>query len=64
MPDISCGAQIQSDGRVSAAAAAIAIGLPVVLWFRARYGGYGGPLSATETFELLQSEDALLVDIR
>ena len=56
--------QIQSDSRLSGAALAVGLGVPVVLWFRARYGGYGGPLSALQAFEVLQEEDALFVDIR
>ena len=56
--------QIQSDSRLSGAALAVGLGVPVVLWFRARYGGYGGPLSAMQAFEVLQEEDALFVDIR
>lgn len=56
--------QIQSDSRLSTAAVAIGVSLPVVLWFRARYGGYGGPLSAMQAFELLQETDAVFVDIR
>ncbi len=56
--------QIQSDSRLSTVALALSIGLPAVLWFRARYGGYGGPLSANEAFTALQEEDAVFVDIR
>ena len=56
--------QIQSDSRLSTTALVLGLGLPAVLWFRARYGGYGGPLSANETFAVLQEEDAVWIDIR
>ncbi|KAK9816559.1 hypothetical protein WJX72_001971 [[Myrmecia] bisecta] len=57
-------AQATSSPAALAASSGVAIGVPVVLWWRARYGGYAGKLQPVDVFTMLQNEDAVLVDIR
>ena len=52
------------DGSTTAAVAGLGLGLPALAAWKAAYGGYSGTLSAEEALELLQSQDALLLDVR
>ena len=47
-----------------AATVGAAVGLPAVSYWRARYGGYAGQLAPEQAVQLLEDEDAVLVDIR
>ncbi|KAI3425994.1 hypothetical protein D9Q98_007962 [Chlorella vulgaris] len=44
--------------------AGVGLGLPALLAWNAAYGGFAGNLEPEETLQLLQTEDAVLVDIR
>ena len=47
-----------------AATLGTAVGLPAFSYWRSRYGGYAGQLRPEQAVQLLQDEDAVLVDIR
>jgi hypothetical protein len=52
------------DPAVGGAAAGVGLGLPALLAWRAAYGGYAGVLDPLQALELLQTQEALLVDVR
>lgn len=42
----------------------LSIGYSSYLWFTARFGGFAGRLSPAEALNVLDSEDAVLLDVR
>ena len=56
--------QVTSSPPLLAGAAALAVGLPAAGWIRDRLGGYSGPLQPARALEVLQSENAILLDMR
>ncbi|PRW34000.1 zinc finger CCCH domain-containing 11 [Chlorella sorokiniana] len=53
-----------TDGTTVAVTAGLGIGVPALLGWRAAYGGYSGVLEPEEALQVLQTQDALLVDVR
>ena len=47
-----------------AATLGAAVGLPAISWWRGRFGGYAGLLQPSHALDVLQNEDAVLVDMR
>jgi hypothetical protein len=56
--------QVAASPPLLAAAAGGAVGLPALAWWRGRFGGYAGQLAPDQARQVLQEEDALLIDIR
>ena len=56
--------QVTSSPPLLAGAAALAVGLPAAGWVRDRLGGYSGQLPPARALELLQSDNAILLDMR
>ncbi|EFN55745.1 expressed protein [Chlorella variabilis] len=52
------------DPAAAAAAAGLGLGLPAALAWSAAYGGFAGALDPEEALEVLQTEAAVLVDVR
>lgn len=52
------------DPTLTAAALGVGLGVPALLAWSATYGGYSGSLAPAAALSMLQTEDALLVDIR
>ncbi|KAL4436752.1 hypothetical protein ABPG75_003891 [Micractinium tetrahymenae] len=52
------------DPAVAALLAGVGVGLPALAAWNAAYGGYAGVIQPEEAFEALQTQDALLLDIR
>eukprot|EP00884_Botryococcus_braunii_P013325 jgi/Botrbrau1/21994/Bobra.0024s0010.2 len=64
-PPLSAFAQqVSEDPAIAAAAAGGLVGLPALLYWQARFSGYSGLLSPEGALAILQTEDAVLVDIR
>lgn len=55
---------VAHDPKLVGPAAAVGVGVPVLLAWNAAYGGYAGPFSAQKALEVLQTQDAVLVDVR
>lgn len=53
-----------ADGATTAAVAGLGLGLPALLYWKAAYGGYAGVLQPEEALQVLQSQNALLLDVR
>ena len=62
--NINLHMQVASSPPLLAGAAALAVGLPTAGWIRDRLGGYSGPLQPARALEVLQSENAILLDMR
>lgn len=56
--------QVASSPPLLAGVAALAVGLPAAGWIRNRLGGYNGQLQPAAALEMLQSENAILLDMR
>lgn len=56
--------QVAANPALLAATLGAAIGLPAVAWWRGRFGGYAGLLQPSTALDVLQAEDAILVDMR
>ncbi|KAI7837815.1 hypothetical protein COHA_008303 [Chlorella ohadii] len=52
-----------TDGTTVAVAAGLGLGVPALLGWRAAYGGYSGVLQPEEALQVLQTQDALLLDL-
>ncbi|CAL8468025.1 g7564 [Coccomyxa elongata] len=57
-------AQVAANPPLLAATLGAAVGVPTIAWWRGRFGGYAGLLQPSAALEVLQSEDAILVDMR
>ncbi|DBB10659.1 TPA: hypothetical protein ACH3X3_007167 [Trebouxia sp. C0006] len=57
-------AYASSDPKAGAAAAGLAVGLPLLAFWRARLAGYSGQLQPAKALELLNKSNSLLIDIR
>lgn len=57
-------AYVNSDPKAGAAAAGLAVGLPLLAYWRARLSGYSGQLQPKKALDLLNKSNTLLVDIR
>ncbi|KAL3142509.1 hypothetical protein ABBQ38_002832 [Trebouxia sp. C0009 RCD-2024] len=55
---------VNSDPKAGAAAAGLAVGLPLLTYWRARLSGYSGQLQPKKALDLLNKSNTLLVDIR
>ena len=56
--------QTLADPRVGLPTAGLAAGFITTLWWRERFGGYAGIISADSAADLLEYENSLLVDVR
>jgi hypothetical protein len=56
--------QVTSSPPLLVGAATLAVGLPAAGWVRDRLGGYNGALQPARALEVLQSENAILLDMR
>ncbi len=56
--------QVAANPPLLAATLGAAVGVPTIAWWRGRFGGYAGLLQPSAALEVLQSEDAILVDMR
>lgn len=57
-------AYVNSNPQAGAAAAGLAVGLPLLTYWRARLSGYSGQLQPKKALDLLNKSNTLLVDIR
>lgn len=57
-------AYASSDPKAGAAATGLAVGLPLLAFWRARLAGYSGQLQPAKALELLNKSNSLLIDIR
>ena len=57
-------AYVNSNPKAGTAAAGLAVGLPLVTYWRARLSGYSGQLQPNKALDLLNKSNTLLVDIR
>lgn len=55
---------VSTDPKAGAAAAGLAVGLPLLAFWRARLAGYSGQLPPAKALELLNKSNSLLVDVR
>ena len=55
---------VSSDPKAGAAATGLAVGLPLLAFWRARLAGYSGQLPPAKALELLNKSNSLLVDVR
>jgi len=56
--------QVTSSPPLLGGVAALAVGLPAAGWVRDRLGGFNGPLQPAAALEMLQTENAVLLDMR
>ncbi|KAK9901620.1 hypothetical protein WJX75_005190 [Coccomyxa subellipsoidea] len=56
--------QVAGNPPLLAATLGAAVGLPALSWWRGRFGGYAGLLPPSAALDVLQNEDAVLVDMR
>ena len=57
-------AYANSDPKAGAAVAGLAVGLPLLAFWRARLAGYSGQLQPDKALERLNKNNSLLIDIR
>ncbi|KAL0031642.1 hypothetical protein WJX77_011344 [Trebouxia sp. C0004] len=57
-------AYVSSDPKAGAAATGLAVGLPLLAFWRARLAGYSGQLQPAKALQLLNKSNSLLIDIR
>lgn len=53
-----------SDPKAGATVAGLAVGLPLIAFWRARLSGYSGQLPPDKALQLLNRSNSLLIDIR
>lgn len=58
------GWQAGEEPAYAAAVAGALVGLPALLYWQIRFAGYSGLITAEKALAVLQTEDAVLVDIR
>ncbi|EIE20768.1 hypothetical protein COCSUDRAFT_67224 [Coccomyxa subellipsoidea C-169] len=56
--------QVAANPVLLAATLGATVGLPALSWWRGRFGGYAGLLQPSNALDVLQNEDAVLVDMR